>query len=97
VYLCVLSGSENKVRLFPYTALTDGFYNRDGVCLLRDMDRIYVYNRYNTVKAQCSLYVLPGLTLKNSALCSHSVFMCFVWILKKQLFFPDTALTDWFL
>ena len=25
VYLCVLCGSENKQRLFPYTALTDGF------------------------------------------------------------------------
>jgi len=23
---------------FPYTALTDWFYNRDGVCLLRGMD-----------------------------------------------------------
>ena len=25
VYLCVLNGSENKQRLFPYTALTDWF------------------------------------------------------------------------
>ena len=25
VYLCVLCGSENKRRLFPYTALTDWF------------------------------------------------------------------------
>ena len=25
VYLCVLYGSENKQRLFPYTALTDWF------------------------------------------------------------------------
>ena len=25
VYLCVLCGSENKHRLFPYTALTDWF------------------------------------------------------------------------
>ena len=29
VYLCVLCGSENKQPLFPYTALTDWFYNRD--------------------------------------------------------------------
>jgi len=35
VYLCVLCGSENKQRLFHCTALTDWFYNRDGVCLLR--------------------------------------------------------------
>jgi len=25
VYLCVLYGSDNKQRLFPYTALTDWF------------------------------------------------------------------------
>jgi len=25
VYLCILRGSENKQRLFPYTALTDWF------------------------------------------------------------------------
>jgi len=25
VYLCVLCGSENRQRLFPYTALTDWF------------------------------------------------------------------------
>jgi len=29
VYLCVLCGSQNKQRLFPYTTLTDCFYNRD--------------------------------------------------------------------
>jgi len=30
VYLCVLYGSQNKQRLFSYTALTDCFfYNRD--------------------------------------------------------------------
>ena len=35
MYLCVLCGSQNKQRLFPYTALTDWFYNLDGECLLR--------------------------------------------------------------
>jgi len=28
VHLCVLCGSESKQRLFPYTALSDWFYNR---------------------------------------------------------------------
>ena len=37
LYLCVLCGSENKQRLFPYTALI-GFDNRDGVCLMRGTD-----------------------------------------------------------
>ena len=40
VYLCVLCGSENKQRLFPYTTLI-GFCNRDGVCLLRGTDWIF--------------------------------------------------------
>jgi len=44
VYLCVLCGSENKQQLFPYTALTDWFYNREGVCLLRGTDWIFIYN-----------------------------------------------------
>jgi len=37
-YLYVLCGSQNKQRLFPYTALTDCFYNLDGMCLLRGTD-----------------------------------------------------------
>jgi len=44
VYLCVLCGSENKQWLFPYTALTDCLYNRDGVCLLRGTDWVFIYN-----------------------------------------------------
>jgi hypothetical protein len=35
VYLCVFCGPENKQWLFQCTALSDCFYNRDGVCLLR--------------------------------------------------------------
>jgi len=34
-YLCVLYGSQNKQRLFPYTALTDWVYNRDGLFTAR--------------------------------------------------------------
>jgi len=44
VYLCVLCWSQNKQRLFPYTALMSGFCNRDGVCLLRGADWIFIYN-----------------------------------------------------
>jgi hypothetical protein len=35
MYQCALCGSLNKEQLFHYTALTDWFCNRDGVCLLR--------------------------------------------------------------
>ena len=42
MYLCVLCGSQNKQPLFPYTTLTDWFYNRYAMCLLRVTDWIYV-------------------------------------------------------
>jgi hypothetical protein len=44
VYLCVLCGYENKQRLFPYSALTDWFYNRDTECLLCGTDWIFKSN-----------------------------------------------------
>ena len=44
VYLCVLCGSENKQRLFPYTALTGWYYNRDGVRLLCGTDWMFIQN-----------------------------------------------------
>ena len=33
VYLCVLCGSENKQRLFPYTALTDCYFITETECV----------------------------------------------------------------
>jgi len=44
LYLSVLCGSQNKQRLFPYTTLTDCFYNRDGVCLLRGTGWVFKCN-----------------------------------------------------
>jgi hypothetical protein len=35
---------------------------------------------FNPLKAQWSFYVPPGLTFINPTFCSHSMFMCFVWI-----------------
>jgi len=43
LYLCVLCESQNKQRLFPYTTLTDCFYNREGECLLRGTDWVFKY------------------------------------------------------
>jgi hypothetical protein len=48
-------------------------------------------------EAQWSLYVPPGLILKNSTFCPHSVFMCFVWISEQTAINSYTALTDWLL
>jgi len=35
---------------------------------------------FNPYKAEWSLYAPPGLTSKNSTVCSHSLFMCFLRI-----------------
>jgi len=44
VCLCVLCGSENKERLFPYTALTDWFvYQRRSVFTARYELNVYTY------------------------------------------------------
>ena len=48
LYLCVLCGSQNKKRLFPYTALTGWFLWLRRVCLLRGMDWIFIYNLRST-------------------------------------------------
>jgi hypothetical protein len=41
LYLCVLCGSENKQRLFPYTTLTGWFYNQYEKCLQRGTDWVF--------------------------------------------------------
>ena len=51
MYLRVLCGTENKQRLFPYTALTAGLYNRDEMfnTVLFPMQLYYVYNTKQTI------------------------------------------------
>ena len=55
MHLCVLRGSQNKQRLFLYTALTYRFfYNRGRECLLRGTKWIFKSDRYS--------FVLKGLS-----------------------------------
>jgi hypothetical protein len=35
---------QNQHRLLTYTALLTGFYNRDGLCLLRGTDWVFIYS-----------------------------------------------------
>jgi len=56
----VLCGSENKQRLFPYTALTNWFYNRD-LTLLKPSG----HYMYSTVVTICT----ASLTFTNSTFC----------------------------
>jgi hypothetical protein len=43
------------------------------------------------------MYVPPGLALKNSTLCPHSVFVCFVWISEQTAIILYTALINRFI
>ena len=69
MYLCVLCVSENKQRLFPYTALTDWFYNRDwGIYCAVRTGSLYIIHVYRMVWC----YTRPGL-----AETVHAVYI--VW------------------
>ena len=65
MYLCVLCGSENKQRLFPYTALTGWFF---------------FYGRDLTLYSPVVIISTTSSTFNNSTLSPHSVFMGFMWI-----------------
>ena len=77
LYLCVLCGSENKQRLFPYTTLTDWFYKRDAVCLLRGTDWIFTYNyrlrfAYNEIQIHYYQNPFSSWNLSPFARCSFT-------------------------
>jgi hypothetical protein len=44
MYLCVLYRSENKQRCFLIQHCLTGFYNRNGMCLLRGTNTIVIHN-----------------------------------------------------
>ena len=80
LYLCVLCGSENKQRLFPYTALT-GWFVKPRFNSLK-LSGHYMYHQFNVHKS----HVLPT-QLYLCVLCVSE---------NKQRLFPYTALTDLF-
>jgi hypothetical protein len=76
VYLCGLCGSQNKQRLFPYTALTGWFYNRDSVFTARYeqtvemicmLTTVLIFNLYVTLPSICSQSVTQILLLTCAA------------------------------
>ena len=97
LYLCVLCGSENRERIFPYTALTDWsvytaqwslYVPHSGtICTAQRSLYVphsghYMYHHFNTQQ----FYVLPT-QLYLCVLCGSE---------NKQPLFPYTALTGWF-
>ena len=58
-----------------------GFYNRDGVCLLRGTNCVFKYK-----PLQSSGHIMYyQFNIHNSTFCPHSVLMCFVWIWEKSM------------
>jgi hypothetical protein len=109
VCLCILCGSENKQRLFLYRALTDWFYNLDGVCLLRGtfcphsvfMCIVWIWEQTAIISLH-SINWLVFITEEECVYCAvrfdHTVYLCVLCgSEKKQRLFHCTALTDWFL
>jgi hypothetical protein len=95
-YLYVLCGSENKQRLFPYTTLTDWFFNKwDGVCLLRGTD--WVFMCFVWIWEQTALTDW-FLFLRRSVYCAvRTGSLCVLCGSEnKQRLFPYTALTDFY-
>jgi ribosomal protein S26 len=100
--LCVLCESENKQRLFPYTALTDWLFNW-GVCLLRGTDWFYVNFVWIWEQTEIiSLYSIFWMVFISETECVYcAVHTGYLYVLcgseNKQRLFPNTALTEWFL
>jgi len=112
LYLCVLCGSQNKQRSFPYTTLTDWFFNRDGVCLLRGTSWIFKYNsgyflclKGSDIAKVNSPNMSRVVTIYTTRFDIHKLYVLptqlYLCVLcgseNKQRLFPYTALTDWFL
>jgi len=95
VFMCFVWIWEQTAIISLYSINWLGFITETEVCLLRGTDCvfIYIFLYIQPSEFQLSIYVPPGLTFTNSALCPHSV-LC--GSQNKQRLFPYTALTDWF-
>ena len=92
VYLCVLCGSQNKQRIFPYTALNEWFLQpRQSVLTAR-----YRLNFYPLKPS--GHYMYHQFKIQQLLRSAHTVYLCVLCgSQNKQRLFPYTALTDWFL
>jgi ribosomal protein S26 len=76
VYLCFVWISEQTAII--------SLYSINCLVFIRETECVYCAVRTGSLtipsKAQWLLYVPPGLTFSNCTFCSHSVFMCFMWI-----------------
>jgi hypothetical protein len=57
VYLCVLCGSQNKERLFFYTALNDWFYNWDFTICITVVIIYTTVKHYIILHSFCTVYL----------------------------------------
>jgi hypothetical protein len=93
-YHHVLYGSQNKQRLYPFTTL-NGFYNRDGVCLLRGTDWVFIHN-WGWIRSSHRLWYINRLRhIKNviSTMLSCVTPSCFVFLINNVLIIrPHTTI-----
>jgi hypothetical protein len=69
LYICVFCGSENKQRLFDSKALSDWFFNRKAVCLLRGTFR--PHSVFMCFYILCFVCLLRGTFCRNNVILSH--------------------------
>jgi hypothetical protein len=60
MHLCVLRGSQNKQRLFLFSALLTGFYNRGRDSLLRSTKGVFKSDTASSLKGKWTFH-LSGL------------------------------------
>jgi hypothetical protein len=69
LYLCVLCGSQNKQRLFPYTALTGWFFITETQCVYCAVRTGYFYIQYVLNPA----VDVPTVSLIRTPVIKHNV------------------------
>jgi len=65
VYLCVLCGSENKQRLFPYIALNDWYFVTETVCPCNEnqLDALFILSLYRQSTYTCFGHICSPLSI----------------------------------
>ena len=110
--ICVFCGSENKQRLFPYTALTDWIFIYNStfcphsvfMCFVWIWEQTAIISLYSInwlvfiIETECVYCAVRPGSLYIILRSAHTVYLCVLCGSEnKQRLFPYTALSNWFL
>ena len=84
VYLCVLCGSENKQRLFPYTAWVDAFVESNAKLLPATLTFSCPPPNYSTLSVQ----IIVEFYNRSIKVCGRTE-VCIKWCINNQQFMSD--------